>query len=817
MHFAALLILSATPALSLALQGDADRSRLRAPLPTHGWVGPVGGDSLVDLDEDGDIDILRLDGQLYLLQNDGRGRFDRVDLFPLPRFHGARVAVGEFDGNAGLDIIYRGFDSLLLLVRQSDGSYLERTGSFPAVPSYGPVSTGDIDGDGDFDLAVSGYQAPDRLFLNDGAGTFVDVPTISYPAGQSVNAKLADFNGDGKLDLLAEDLFLNDGGGVFTVKAGAGVPTSWHHVVDLDGDGDLDLVVEDYAPCFHPNDGTGVFGTPTPLSSYALHPRFLDWDGDGDLDFISAGSYSIFLSRPNPGIFLWRNDGSIPFTFVPQPEANALDSVIGELYPADFDRDGDPDLLALPDIGYGGPRAGILWNEDQVLTSSLPGPESMDEVFGQAQLADLDGDGDLDAIGTELALFENDGLGLFTSHPPLAPNSLHTGLACPDVDADGDLDLIATFEGGSNLRMWRNDGSLGFTETAPPSIGSISIAYAQIRVAELNGLAGDDLVLVIRRGVSNLRETRIFLSDGAGNLVDATSSTPLPPFPRAIALGDLDRDGDVDLLLAHARRLPWSVEVFANSGAGVFQSLGSPLVDSVGNTSLNLNDMDGDGWLDLVSASSASAILHRGQGDGSFATSPAATLPFGPPVVAPRGEWIGLPVTEPGTLPDVFSSQGYLYRNQGGFNFTDESSSLAPILRAGAGVDFGDLDGDGDEDAWFDGPEIHWGLQRQLATRRRPALARPLLLDIHGPPDSVFVLGMSLGRSTMSTPWGLSHLDLSTLVMQGSGTLDSRGRSEAVFEVPARPGLLNLDVYWQAAVGTPARLTNAEVTRLAAP
>jgi hypothetical protein len=327
-----------------------------------------------DFDSDGDLDVCGAVGLLVpiggptrlLLRNDGQESFTDVSATALPGSGGTTLGVVALDADADGDLdLFLGMQNVAPLLLQNGGA-----GTFVAAPASVPASgadhewlaVADLDGDGDPDVAAArgdGVAGGDRVFVNNGAGTFLAVPLNTPVDTQGLVG--ADFDGDGDTDLVAgatsgPRFLRNDGAFVFTDVTATWFSAPAVRVIalaagDLDGDGDVDLVCGRLSPTDLVLRNTGsafvVSGTLANLGVGACNSVALfDCDEDGDLDVART---SVTLAQP---IQLALNDGGGGMTPAPwrlPPTACSLSRV----FAADLDRDGDSDLFVTQ--GLGGP------------------------------------------------------------------------------------------------------------------------------------------------------------------------------------------------------------------------------------------------------------------------------------------------------------------------------------------------------------------------------------------------------------------------------------------------------------------------------
>ncbi|MCA9261607.1 MAG: VCBS repeat-containing protein, partial [Planctomycetales bacterium] len=293
----------------------------------------TGADSFriaaADIDADGDLDfavanIFSTDSvQLYL--NDGDGNFTPSQIFN-DGLEPYWIEFANLLGGSAPDLIVAYRDSNRVTIYENDGNggfLLDTAGvdprgaEVPVGQSPVAVAVGDIDSDGDLDLAVSNFDSFElSVIRNDGADGF-SVANLSV-GGSTSGLTFADLNGDGDLDLalLLYDAgsvqFLdNDGLGGFTSTNSLAVESlpSFVSASDLDVDGDLDLVVSNLGSnttSLLRNSGDWQFDTFTTVvvggSPRAVVTEDFDSDGDVDVAVAVADAASVAIIANEVGI-----------------------------------------------------------------------------------------------------------------------------------------------------------------------------------------------------------------------------------------------------------------------------------------------------------------------------------------------------------------------------------------------------------------------------------------------------------------------------------------------------------------------------------
>ena len=330
--------------------------------PRTGLAGLLGGLNVkqADYDNDGDLDVLVLRGAWLgtqgrhpnsLLRNDGRGNFEDVTLAAGlgPPYYPTQTAEwADFDGDGWIDLYvgnetWRGQVSPCQLLRNNgDGTFRDvaKSAGVENLRWTKGVTWGDYDGDGDPDLYVSNYGQENRLYRNNGDGTFEDVavalgvqaPIASFPVW------FWDFDNDGALDLYAPSYAAraDDLGRHYR-----GLPPTFEASKLYRGDGAGGF--EDVSTA------AGLSAPVLPMGS-----NFGDLDGDGYLDFyLGTGDPSVETVMPN---VMYLNRAGAGFDDVTMAGGfGHLQKGHGTAF-ADLDHDGDLDVFAQTGGAYVGDK-----------------------------------------------------------------------------------------------------------------------------------------------------------------------------------------------------------------------------------------------------------------------------------------------------------------------------------------------------------------------------------------------------------------------------------------------------------------------------
>ena len=515
--------------------------------PTSIAAGDFNGDGKTDL-----IASCVGSGVVTVLLNDGGGTFTRVDsVTNLISNDRSLVVTGKFDATGKLDAVIssKAFSQLYLLQGNGDGSF--KSPRSLVSPTAGEVYTliaADVNQDGKTDLAY-GSVAPTAfsVLLGNGLGGFAK--PMSSPIAATASIALADVNGDGFLDLITPQeglnsvaLVLGNGKGTFGLPntrnlSGTVYGPNSTVIADFNGDGKLDLAVaETNFPhgqvAVSLGTGHGTFGAPiiSPLLSQAINNQDLmlsgDFNGDGKADLIIMDDYSKGFQ-----VLLGNGNG----TFQTPVDTNfntALNCAIG-----DFNGDGKTDVV-VSTFSNGQELISIyLSNGDG--TFSLGAQYT--EPYGGPVVADVNGDGKLDLVfvGNPVFVMLGNGNGTFQKAITGPVLTSSAGALVKDFNGDGIPDIVTgTYNGIAFLK-----GNGNGTFQSPVYSNSTMSFCCQMFAEDVNGDGKLDLV-------NNSGQQSVIVMTGNG---DGTFQSPFSygvngqAYSGNVIGGDFNSDGISDI------------------------------------------------------------------------------------------------------------------------------------------------------------------------------------------------------------------------------------------------------------------------------
>ena len=315
-----------------------------------------------------------------------------------------------------------------------------------------------------------------------------------------------------------------------------------------------------------------------------------DLDGDHAPDLLTANLQDTTIS-------LRYNDGHGDFRSK-TGEIGVGQSPV-EVVTGDLDADGRPDVLVLRQANS---QILVLRNDGHDGFIANPSVRVGGNPGGLT-LADVDGDGDLDLLVADYArhgtvsVLLNDGHAHFTLHQQVPVDAYPIRLALADLDHDGDPDLLTANYGSTknSVSIRLNNGQGRFEGTRSVWAGYHPQALV---VADLNGDHKPDLMTSDESFALKIR-----LGNGHGGFTAQRLALAVHTQCKTLALGDVDEDGDLDLLVPGTTRNDSCQElasIWRNDGHAGFQPGQEVPLESCQSPSAALADIDGDGRPDLL-------------------------------------------------------------------------------------------------------------------------------------------------------------------------------------------------------------------------
>jgi hypothetical protein len=516
----------------------------------------------------------------------------------------------------------------------------------------------------------------------------------------------ADVDGDGRTDVWiggaagqAGTLLLGGEGGAFTVREGpwsadAECEDLGAVFVDFDGDGDQDLYVvsggveagertERLRDRLYRNDGKGAFTSapdcvPDERNSGSCVCA-ADFDRDGDLDLFVGGRTVPGRFPQAPPSVLLRNDGGrfVDATAELLPELRSAGMVTSAVW-TDLDDDGWPDLVVAAQwqpIRVFGNREGKRFTERTAALGLL-------DVRGQwngVAAGDLDGDGDLDLVATNL--------GLDTKYKASAASPQH--LFARDFDGNGTLDVVEAKHQGATMLPVRG---LSCSSEAMPFLTTKFPTYDAFARASLSDIYGTEpLQQSLELTCNELRHV-VFENRGDTFVLHALPRLAQVSAGYGIAIADFDGDGIVDVVLGHNSYSPEPETGRFDGGLGVlvrgrggseFEAApahASGIVMPEDSKGLCTIDLDGDASPDFLAATNDGPVRTfvarpRAQGLAVRLAGPSGN----PTAVGARVTLVRVNGTR--QVVELAAGSGYLGQGEAAAFFTDAGPGARLVVR----------------------------------------------------------------------------------------------------------------------------------------
>ena len=679
-------------------------------------IGDVNGDGKLDLAVANQcVDVGCANGSVAVLLGNGDGTFQPAVSYSSGAAYSEAVAIADVNRDGVPDVLVANqcvdntcaSGEVSVLLGNGDGTLQPAVSYGSGGKTTNSLAVGDVNGDGNPDLVTGNSCASSNnctsgtvaVLLGNGDGTFQ--AAVSYGSGGEAtdSVAIADVNGDGKPDLMVANqcvtssnctsgtvaVLIGNGDGTFqpALSYGSGGQTAYSVAVgDINGDGKPDLIVANQCPssdnCANTvgvllGNGDGTFQSAVSYGaggSQAASVAIGDINGDGKVDLVVANQCaSSRCATGTVGVLLGNGDA----TFQAPASYQTGGSQANAAAVADLNGDGNPDLIVAN------------------------------------QCVDFNC-----ATGSVSVLLGNNGGTFRTAVSYGSGGSQADSVAVGDVNGDGIPDVVVANQCASN-RNCDNNGTVAVllgngdgTLQAPVTYDSGGVQADWVAIADVNHDGNLDLILAnqcIDRNCAT-GSVSVLLGNGDGTFQAAVSYGSGGPQASSLAIGDVNGDGNTDVVVANQCASSGSctnatVAVLLGNGDGTFQAAVGYSPGGTGSAySVAIGDVNGDSKLDLVvanecydgSCTTGALSVLAGNGDGTFQAALSTSTPQ-----------LFLGQIQSLALAD-FDGDGKLDVGSGGGNFLllgkGDGTFQTPAMlgTAGPGIAVGDFNHDGKTD-----------------------------------------------------------------------------------------------------------------------
>jgi len=495
------------------------------------------------------------------------------------------------------------------LVNKNHGGVIESESSIISSEDLDYLHTVDLDNDGDQDV-ISTSSNNIYWYENDGSGNFTK-KSISAPYNLSDCITTADLDNDGDIDIIGSYhyeneiiWFENDGSQNFTIHTIYSCERSASDISikDIDNDGDLDIVsaLKYTQIAWYENDGSENFSEHVISDNdHKSYVHTADMDNDGHKDIIAS-----IKNIDDKALIIYKNDGNE--SFITDTISKTAGGNGGKIYTADIDGDGNLDIL---------PNGEAAWYENDEDGNFIK-HQIHSYYLKNFYPSDFNGDGHVDIlVGLHsptkediIAWYENTGGGNLIKRNIISVNDEPYNLRAADLDNDGDMDILR-----------RSDGIAWHKNNTPDA--TITLKTPQ-----------DE------QGIINKKPTFTWGSNGTGELAHTLYiDTDPDPYNGGNSYNAFNGENYTpNNELTPGKIYYWGVEVTDENGTtqSIVQSFsvintnqggligsGKNITTSANNArSVHSADLNGNGKVDVISASNEEGMVrwHENDGSGSF-------------------------------------------------------------------------------------------------------------------------------------------------------------------------------------------------------
>jgi len=599
----------------------------------------VGVVIVADFNNDGKMDlaVANNDGFTSFLYGNGDGTFQPRVAQAIPQVgHAAGLATGDFNRDSNADLVVASSLGTYVYLGDGKGNFTLDANVPTGILSVS-AAVADFNNDGFADIMIGDLAGYGVMWLGDGNGGFQTAPNTPG----AVPGAIADFNGDGVPDdfytvkscgrytchySLYE--YFGNGDGTFTRQTISLSSYGIAVAADFNQDGKMDLLLVPGGILFGNGDGTFTSPSPVPQGN-PTREVVGDFNHDGQLDIaeLDKGGF-LTVTLGNHGNFAFPSTATVPTTTRPAHAGFG-----------DFNNDGKPDQLTVDgsiQVQFG--------NGDGTFQSPISSPIANTGIGGTV-LGDFNKDGNLDLVVltnqtsiVEFYLYLGNGNGTFQAGVPVSANSRWplSGVA-GDFNGDGNLDVAISAQNGNGVDVFLGSGNGSFVPatTYPTCFAGFTGGTAAY---DFNGDGKLDIAVVCDDFQGGMN---VLLGNGDGTLKPAVVYHAGTDYDASIALGDFNDDGKVDVAISGFT----GVTTFLGNGDGTFQA-GIP-TSTCAVTWLVASDFNLDGKTDLGCVYDGNGATQMGllfsNGDGkylpSFLPVPHSTDP-GPTAVDLNGDGV---------------------------------------------------------------------------------------------------------------------------------------------------------------------------------